>query len=184
MIPRAPVVLALALALAPCLAGSQVATAVPAERQVAAPQAEAGQRLNAMFEQYFEEFLELNPLYATQLGDNRYNDRLPNYIGPEYRAQAREMNERYLAAVKEFDQVKLSGEDRISYEIFLRERLRQRESERFPDYLLPLGQLFGLQETMPALGSGRMPSPSSRWRTTRTGSSASTASSCTWTRRS
>jgi uncharacterized protein (DUF885 family) len=159
MIPRAPVVLALALALAPCLAGSQVATAVPAEPQVAAPQAEAGQRLNAMFEQYFEEFLELNPLYATQLGDNRYNDRLPNDIGPEYRAQAREMNERYLAAVKEFDQAKLSGEDRISYEIFLRERLRQRESERFPDYLLPLGQLFGLQETMPALGSGTNAQP-------------------------
>jgi uncharacterized protein (DUF885 family) len=132
MTTRAPVFLALALSLAPCLAGPQVAMAAPADPQVTAPVTEAGQRLNAMFEQYFEEYLALNPLFATQIGDNRYNDRLPNFIGPEYRAQVHEMNERYLAAVREFDPASLSGEDRISYEIFLRERLRGRESERFP----------------------------------------------------
>ena len=87
MNPSAPFVLALSLSLAPCLVGSQAAMAAPAEQQVAAPAAEAGQRLNAMFERYFEEYLELDPLFATQIGDNRYNDRLPNYIGPEYRAQ-------------------------------------------------------------------------------------------------
>ena len=159
MIPRAPIVLALSLTLAPCLAGPQVAMAAPAAQQVTAPAAEAGQRLNAMFEQYFEEYLVLNPLVATQLGDNRYNDRLPNYIGPEYRAQAREMNERYLAAVQEFDPARLSGEDRISYEIFLSERMRQRESERFPGYLLPLAQTGGLPTMMPALGSGTNAQP-------------------------
>jgi len=105
MNPGAPFALALwlALSLAPSLAGAQVAMAAPAEQQVIAPAAEAGQRLSAMFERYFEEYLQLNPLYATQLGDNRYNDRLPNYIGPEYRVQVHEMNERYLAAVQEFD---------------------------------------------------------------------------------
>jgi uncharacterized protein (DUF885 family) len=154
-----PVVLALSLSLVPCLAGSQAPAAAPAEQPVAAPVADAGQRLNAMFEQYFEEYLELNPLDATQLGDNRYNDRLPNYIGPEYRTQVHEMNARYLAAVQEFDTAQLSGEDRISYEIFLRERLRQRESERFPDHLLPLEQTFGLPATMPALGSGANAQP-------------------------
>jgi uncharacterized protein (DUF885 family) len=154
---RAPVLLALALLA--CLAGPRTATAEPAARQVTAPAAEQGQRLNVMFERYFEEYLELNPLTATQIGDNRYNDRLPNYIGPAYRAQAHEMNERYLAAVKEFDPAKLSGEDRISYEIFLRERLKEREAERFPDYLLPLSQTGGLPTMMPALGSGTNAQP-------------------------
>ena len=159
MNPRAPFLLALSLVLAPCLAGSKGATAPSAEQTVTTPVAEAGQRLDAMFERYFEEYLELNPLDATQLGDNRYNDRLPNYIGPGYRAQAHELNERYLAAVREFDPAQLSGEDRISYEIFLRERLRQQEAERFPDYLLPLEQTFGLPATMPALGSGTNAQP-------------------------
>jgi uncharacterized protein (DUF885 family) len=153
------VVLALALALAPCLAGAQAAAAPSAGQQLAAPATEAGQRLSAMFERYFEEYLELDPLTATQIGDNRYNDRLPNYIGPGYRAQAHGMNERYLAAVQEFDPAKLSGEDRISYEIFLRERLEQREAERFPDHLLPLEQTFSLPATMPALGSGTNAQP-------------------------
>jgi len=162
MNPRAPFILALwlalSLSLAPCLAGSQVAMAA-AEQQVTASSAEAGQRLNAMFERYFEEYLELNPLAATQIGDNRYNDRLPNYLGPEYRAREHEMNERYLAALQEFDPAQLSGEDRISYEIFLREGLRQRESERFPSYLLPLAQTGGLPTFMPALGSGTNAQP-------------------------
>jgi uncharacterized protein (DUF885 family) len=155
----APLVLAFLLTFAASAAAPQAAMAAAAEQQATASAAEPGQRLNAMFERYFEEYLELNPLFATQIGDNRYNDRLPNYLGPEYRAQQREMNERYLAAVQEFDPAQLSGEDRISYEIFLRERMHQRESERFPDYLLPLGQLFGLQETMPALGSGTNAQP-------------------------
>ena len=116
-----PVVLALSLSVASCLAASQAPAATPAEQPVAAPVTEAGQRMNAMFEQYFEEYLELNPLTATQIGDNRYNDRLPNDIGPEHRAQVRELNERYLAAVQEFHPAQLSGEDHVSFEIFLRE---------------------------------------------------------------
>ena len=156
---RAPLVLAFLLTFAAGAAAPQVAMAAAAEQQATASAAEAGQRLNAMFERYFEEYLELNPLFATQIGDNRYNDRLPNYLSPEYRAQEREMNERYLAAVQEFDPAQLSGEDRISYEIFLRERMHQRESERFPSYLLPLSQTGGLPTMMPALGSGTNAQP-------------------------
>ena len=59
--------------------------------------------LAAFFEQYFEDLLALNPLLATFIGDNRYNDQLPNDIGPEYRARQRELNERYLAACARVD---------------------------------------------------------------------------------
>ena len=112
-----------------------------------------------MFDRYFEEYLELQPLAATYIGDNRYNDRLPNYLGPEYRARVHEMNQRYLDAVRRFDPATLSGEDRISYEIFVRERTRALESERFPDYLLPVDQRGGLTTLMPALGSGTNAQP-------------------------
>jgi hypothetical protein len=37
-----------------------------------------------LFERYFEDQLRLDPLTATFIGDPRYNDLLPNYIGPEY----------------------------------------------------------------------------------------------------
>ena len=49
------------------------------------------------------------------------------------------MNERYLAAVQEFDPAQLSrrGPDLLR-DLPARARCAQRESERFPDYLLPL----------------------------------------------
>jgi uncharacterized protein (DUF885 family) len=136
---------------AACVARADAAEPVPPAAQ--------SQRLNALFEQYFEEYLRLNPLIATYIGDNRYNDSLPNSLSPEFRARAREMNERYLAALDAFDPATLPGEDRISYEIFLRERRREKESERFPVHLLPIEQTGGLPTLMPALGSGANAQP-------------------------
>ena len=53
----------------------------------------------------------------------------------------------------------LDGADRISLEIFLSERERALESERFPDYLIPVDQKGGLHTVMPALGSGTNAQP-------------------------
>ena len=71
--------------------------------QLQRPRPTRGQQLHAMLERYFEEHLQLNPLLATFIGDPRYNDRLPNSIGPEHRAQVRAMNERYLAEARAID---------------------------------------------------------------------------------
>ena len=146
--------------LTACAAQPEVPSpAAAAAARPTAPVADQASQLNALFEAYFEEYLQLSPLLATFIGDNRYNDRLPNYIGPDYRARAHEMNERYLAAARKFDPAALSGEDRISLEIFLHEREREQESERFPDYLLPLSQTGGLPTLMPSLGSGTNAQP-------------------------
>jgi uncharacterized protein (DUF885 family) len=162
MKPSRPVVLAFSLALTSLAAAAQ-APAVHAGHPPAASATGASatnsEQLTALFEQFFEEYLTMDPVLATYIGDNRYNDQLPNYISPEYLARQHDMNERYLAALRKFDPATLSGEDRISYEIFLRERMRQKESERFPDQLLPLAQTGGLPTMMPALGSGTNAQP-------------------------
>jgi uncharacterized protein (DUF885 family) len=115
---------------------------------------DAGHELHALFERYFEDVLRLNPLLATYIGDHRYDDRLPNSIGPAYRAEVKALNERYLAEARAIDPAQLSPADRISRDIFVREREHERAAERFPDYLLPVNQAGGLLTTMPALGSG------------------------------
>ena len=125
----------------------------------AAPAADTARDFDALLERYFEELLELNPLLATYIGDNRYNDRLPNFLGSEYRRQAREFNERYLAQARRFDPAELDAPRRISHEIFLRERKRAIEAERFPDHLLPINQAGSLLTVMPALGSGTNAQP-------------------------
>ena len=49
-------------------------------------------------EDYFEEFLEENPIMATMIGDPRYNDRLPNFLTPEYIAEQQAFEEGIEAA--------------------------------------------------------------------------------------
>ena len=117
------------------------------------------QRLDALFESYFEEALELSPLLATYIGDHRYDDRLPNSIGPDHIAASRAMNRKYLDAIRAIDPAGLAPTDRISYDIFLRERERELRAERFPAELLPLNQAGSLLTVMPALGSGANAQP-------------------------
>jgi uncharacterized protein (DUF885 family) len=116
-------------------------------------------RLDALFERFFEDLLKFNPLTATYIGDNRFNDELPNSIGPEYRAQARAMNQRYLEEIRAIDPAQLAPADRISYDIFLGERLREIAAQRFPSELLPIDQIGSLINVMPVLGSGTNAQP-------------------------
>jgi uncharacterized protein (DUF885 family) len=147
--------LAAACATGPTAAPESAGAARAAQRQ--AP--DTGAELNALVDRYFEELLVLNPILATYIGDHRYDDRLPNDIGPEERARQHELNARYLAAARQIDADALSNADRISLEIFLRERERALAAERFPDYLLPIDQTGGLLTVMPSFGSGTNAQP-------------------------
>ena len=117
------------------------------------------QQLDALFENYFEDDLRANPLRATYIGDHRYDDQLPNSIGPQYLADSHAMNQKYLAAIRAIDPDALAPADRISYDIFLYEREREARGERFPFHLLPINQAGGLLTVMPALGSGTNAQP-------------------------
>lgn len=152
-----PILVAACIALSAC--ATEPASEQPPATAVVAPEADAGQRLNALLDRYFEEMLQLNPVLATYIGDDRYNDRLPNFLGPAYRAQVHALDQRYLDEVRQIDPAALGQSDRISYDIFVRERQRSLESERFPDHLLPINQAGSLLSVMAALGSGNNAQP-------------------------
>jgi uncharacterized protein (DUF885 family) len=142
---------------APTAAGTSPATA-PASSGGTLTSA-ASQKLDALFERYFEDQLRLNPLQATYIGDHRYDDRLPNYIGPEYIAESRALNRRYLDEVRAIDTASLTPAERISYDLFVSEREREVRAERFPFELLPINPAGSLLTVMPALGSATNAQP-------------------------
>jgi uncharacterized protein (DUF885 family) len=108
-----------------------------------------------LVEGYFGEYLKLDPLTATRIGDNRYNDRLPNTIGPLHRRELQTLNERYLAESDRIDPDSLSPADRITLEIFQYERQRYLGGLRFPSYLLPVDHMYSsLPLALPVFGSG------------------------------
>ncbi len=115
--------------------------------------------LDELVEAYFEENLVLNPLTATFIGDNRFNDRLANSLSPEYIETSKALERKYLAAVLEIDGSDLSGQDLLTYEIFRLNRENAIASERFPGELLPLNQMFSLPSFFAVMGSGQSVQP-------------------------
>ena len=77
------------------------------------------EKLNAHFEAYFDEFIELNPIYATFIGDDRYDDRLANGLSVEYRTKEVALYNKYTDIVSSIDRNLLEGQDRVIFDIFL-----------------------------------------------------------------
>jgi uncharacterized protein (DUF885 family) len=124
----------------------------PVEAETAADDTSAA--LHQLFDDYFESYLELNPVRATAIGDYRYNDQLANSIGPEHREKSNALDKEFLARLLEIDPEELSRNDRISYELFQLDREQSIEGERFPGYLQPINQFRSMTNSFVQLGSG------------------------------
>ena len=148
---------ALAAAVACALMSATfVPTARAAETQPAATATAATEaaKQRQVFDQYFEELLQLNPLLATSIGDPRYNDRYEVQISPAWRARDEALQRNYLERIKGIDRSRLDGQDRISHDVFRSAREMEIAGFEFPDYLIPLNQFYSVPNTFVQLGSG------------------------------
>jgi uncharacterized protein (DUF885 family) len=100
-------------------------------------------KLHALFAEDWQWNLQQFPENATFLGDHRYNNRLTDlsFEAIEKRkAHEREM----LNRIQQIDRAKLSGQDVISYDLYLRDQKINVEGQRFPFELQPLNQMEGM----------------------------------------
>lgn len=115
--------------------------------------------MNTIYAAYWEENLQANPLLATRIGDNRFNDRLGAVTSAESRATTKRIADKYLARTAEFDPAGLPADDRISYDL-LRYNLQQSlDAQKFPLHLTPINQMFGVHLSYGQLASGRGAQP-------------------------
>ncbi len=139
-------------------AGSAAPTAssAPAAAPVAATAAAAAEsrRLRELVDGYFEDYLRLNPLVATSIGDPRYDDRFEISISPEWRARAERLEFDYLAKLREVDKARLQGQDLLTYQVFESARELELEGFRYPGHLMPMNQFYSVPNTFAQLGSG------------------------------
>ncbi len=113
------------------------------------------EKMNQIYAEYWEENLQANPIFATNIGDNRFNDKFGAVTSQETRASTKRIAEKYLARTAEFDPAGLPAEDRISYDL-LRYNLQQSlDAQAYPSQLLPLNQSFGFHLLFAQLASGR-----------------------------
>jgi uncharacterized protein (DUF885 family) len=143
------------LFLTACDRGENTAAPEPGAPAGAQQQAEeASTELSAIVEEFFERQLELNPLYATAIGDERFNDRMANQIGPEYRQRTAALNREYLERVLAVDPDLLQGQDRLTYETFRYDREMELKEAEYPAHLQPMNQFYSIGNSFAQLGSG------------------------------
>jgi uncharacterized protein (DUF885 family) len=116
-------------------------------------------KLNKLYADYWEENLRLNPITATFAGDPRYNGELPNFLALEFEQKAKAFHQKYLDAAKAIGADGLTGQDRLSYDVFTLNRESALEELRFPDRLLPIDQFYNIANMLAQLGSGKGAQP-------------------------
>ena len=156
---RRPSLLALALSAALLAPPAFAAEPVPAVAAASQATSAKAAQLQNLYAEYWEEVLKLNPVQATFQGDARYNDQLPDFGSAEFRKQQHDFTVRWLKTIQDVGSAGLSGQDLLSYEIFVRDAKNSLEGEKFPDWTMPVNQMSSIASYAVMLGSGTSAQP-------------------------
>ena len=155
-----PLAFAVSLSLATVLAACSPSSEPKAgETASQAPQADKAAQLNQLYADYWEGVLKQNPLQATFQGDNRYNDQLPDFGSAQFRTQSHDFTTEWLGKVEAVGEAGLSGQDLLSYRIFVEEQKQSLEGEKFPSWMMPVNQMGSTVSYAVMLGSGQVAQP-------------------------
>ncbi|RTZ00745.1 DUF885 domain-containing protein [Flavobacterium sp. RSP49] len=115
---------------------------------------EKKQDFSSLTENYFDDKNAMNPLDATQSGQNQYNDQLQFEMTDSFRKSQEAFFDKYQTALKGFDIEDLSEEEKNSYEIIKWEVEIGKDLLKQPTNLLPVHQFWGTHLTMGQFAGG------------------------------
>jgi prolyl oligopeptidase len=116
--------------LSPCLAGAQTPL---------------GERLSKIFDDDWEMALRESPVFASHLGDKRYNDRWPDLslAAIQRRHEHQQQRLKSLVAMESYN---MSPTDRLNYSLFRRQVEMQLAEFPYQWHLAPLDHRSGIQD--------------------------------------
>jgi len=117
------------------------------------------QQLHRLFEAYYQESLQLDPISATFSGDHRYDGQLANDGAAPYLKQKYQFDKKYLGQLFRYNRESLNTADRISFDV-LKDILEMdiEKMKYHPEYL-PINQFSSLPLLVGQLGSGNSAQP-------------------------
>ena len=115
--------------------------------------------IKQLFEQYQEERYQFFPWEATQAGDNRFNDQLPNNLTQKYKKGLKDFFGKYKKELTKYDRSQLLTEDQLSHDILLWECEINLEQLKQPLELMPLNQFSSLNLAIAQFASGSSVQP-------------------------
>jgi uncharacterized protein (DUF885 family) len=102
----------------------------------------SSQQLQSLFADSWEFDLQADPLFASQTGDHRYDDRLPRVTIAEFERRL-EMDRELVRRLEQIDRERLTSREQISYDIFARLRRDQIAEYEFQAHLMPITNRSG-----------------------------------------
>ena len=105
--------------------------------------------INEIADRFFEGVLEREPIFATILGDDRFDDRLPD-LGAEGRAEEARVYRALLEEVEPIDPAGLEPEQVITRDMLILVARNQLEAQEKKLYQLGINHISGVQ-TMPVM---------------------------------
>lgn len=110
---------------------------------------------NAMVEAYFDRYLELNPLFATAIGDHRFDDKMNISISKEIKNKRLDLVRTYLSKAEKISLDRLSVQDRLTCEMLIRDLKSDEELLKVGlDDLMPFNQFDSFFSDFAELASG------------------------------
>jgi uncharacterized protein (DUF885 family) len=106
--------------------------------------------LNAVFSDYWQDLLKHQPDFASTIGDNRYNDQLPDYSVAAYN-DSLNRGRAFLTRLAEVDTTGMSAQEQLSKDLLVRSLIEDQEGARFKPWEMPVTQFSGLQVDLPQL---------------------------------
>jgi uncharacterized protein (DUF885 family) len=110
--------------------------------------------IEKVFSNYYQTYLKLHPLKATETGDHRFNDKLPINISKSHKTKVWVFNMRYRDTLEMYPDKKLSETDKMSKAVLGWEIKQALEGNKYRTELMPINQLFSLPLNFGQLGSG------------------------------
>lgn len=115
---------------------------------------EKKQDFSSLTKNYFDDKNAMNPLDATQSGQNQYNDQLQFEMTDSFRKSQEDFFNKYQSALQNISVEDLSEEEKNSYEIIKWEVEIGKDLLKQPTNLLPVHQFWGTHLTMGQFAGG------------------------------
>ena len=117
------------------------------------------QDFTSLTKSYFDDKNAMDPLGATQSGQNQYNDQLQFEMTNSFRKAQAAFFEKYQTALNTISKENLSAEEKNSYEIIKWEVEIGKNMLKQPTNLLPVHQFWGTHLTMGQFAGGTSAQP-------------------------
>ena len=117
------------------------------------------QNFKAITDAYFDGKNELNPLDATQNGQNEYNDKLVFEMTDSYRKKQAAFYDKFENELTTIDTTALSAEEKNSYDIIKWEVAVGKDLLKYETNLMPIHQFWGTHLTIGQFAGGTSAQP-------------------------